>query len=180
MPTFHSVILAGVYDIKNLKSRIRSEDGDRFSTTWITRLLNQFIKNGSLDMDLVIEKFVLHYTAVYGNENSKFVEEDGRKHFLLYLRPIINGRGNYYVEAQTRDSRRTDVIVDYKGEQFIIELKLWYGDAYHREGEQQLSEYLDTYGLKKGYMVVFNFNQKKQTGVKVVYYGDKVLVEGMV
>ena len=29
-------------------------------------------------------------------------------------------------------------------------------------------------------MVIFNFNKKKQTGVKVVHYGDKVLVEGMV
>lgn len=77
--------------------------------------------------------------------------------WIFYHRPIINGSGNYYAEAQTRDSRRTDVIVDYKGEQFIIELKLWYGDAYHREGEKRLSEYLDTYGLKKGYMVVFNF-----------------------
>lgn len=141
---------------------------------------NQFIKNGSLDMDLVIEKFVLHYTAVYGNENSKFAEEDGRKYFLLYLRPIINGSGNYYVESQTRDSRRIDVIVDYKGEQFIIELKLWYGDAYHQESKQQLSEYLDTYGLTKGYMLVLISNKKKRAGVKVVHYGDKVLVEGMV
>lgn len=41
----------------------------------------------------------------------------------MFLRPIINGTGNYYIEAQTRDARRTDVIVDYLGEQFIIELK---------------------------------------------------------
>ena len=61
------------------------------------------------------------------------------------------------MKAQIRDSRHTDAIVDYEGEQFIIELKLWYGDAYHRENEQQLSEYLDTYGLTKEYIVVFNF-----------------------
>lgn len=28
----------------------------------------------------------------------------------MFLRPIINGTGNYYIEAQTRDARRTDVI----------------------------------------------------------------------
>ena len=55
----------------------------------------------------------------------KFIEENGRKLFLLYLKPIINGTGNYYIEARTRDSRRTDVIVDYKGKRFIIELKIW-------------------------------------------------------
>lgn len=44
---------------------------------------------------------------------NKFKENDGRKLFLLYLRPIINGTGNYYIEAPTRDQRRTDVIVVY-------------------------------------------------------------------
>ncbi|MCR2049418.1 hypothetical protein NSB25_19340 [Acetatifactor muris] len=49
------------------------------------------------------------------------IEIAGRRLFLLYLRPIINGVGNYYVEAQTRDLRRTDVIVDYGGEQYMME-----------------------------------------------------------
>ena len=43
---------------------------------------------------------------------------------MLYLRPIINGTGNYYIEARTRDLCRTDVIVDYNGEQYIIEMKI--------------------------------------------------------
>lgn len=33
------------------------------------------------------------------------------------LRPIINGTGNYYIEARTRNLERTDVSVDYRGEQ---------------------------------------------------------------
>lgn len=54
-----------------------------------------------------------------------------RKLFLLYIRPIINDTGNYYIEAQTRDQRRTYVIVDYLGNQYIIELKIWHGDEYN-------------------------------------------------
>lgn len=57
---------------------------------------------------------------------------------LLYLKPIINGTGNYYLESQTRDERRTDVIVDYLGEQFIVELKIWHGIEYNERGEKQL------------------------------------------
>lgn len=34
--------------------------------------------------------------------------------------------GNYYIEAQTRNQKRTDVIVDYLGTQYIIELKIWH------------------------------------------------------
>ena len=60
----------------------------------------------------VLEKFVVHFNDIYGMESESFLEEEGRKYFLLYLRPVINGTGNYYIEAQTRDQRRTDVIVD--------------------------------------------------------------------
>lgn len=59
-------------------------------------------------MRLVLEKFVVHFTDIYGKNDEKFIEAYGRKFFLLYLKPIINGVGNYYLEAQTRDARRTD------------------------------------------------------------------------
>ena len=59
---------------------------------------NQFISNGYLDMDKIIEKFILHFNDIYGSQTDKFKEEEGRKLFLLYLRPIINGVGNYYIE----------------------------------------------------------------------------------
>ncbi len=100
--------------------------------------------------------------------------------FLLYLRPIINGVGNYYIEAQTRDQRRTDVIVDYHGEQFILEMKLWHGEEYNTRGEKQLCEYLDYYHIQKGYMLSFNFNKNKQIGVKTIRAEGKVIVEAVV
>ena len=101
---------------------------------------SQFIQSGRLKMALVLEKFVEYFTDTYGDNDEKFVETYGRKFFLLYLKPIINGTGNYYLEAQTRDARRTDVIVDYAGEQFIVELKLWHGNEYNERGREQLVE----------------------------------------
>ena len=141
---------------------------------------NQFIKYGKLDMKLVLEKFVCCFNELYGGKTEKFLEEEGRRYFLLFLRPIINGTGNYYIEAQTRDAKRTDVIVDYCGEQFVIELKIWNGASYNSRGEEQLAEYLEYYHLDKGYMVSFNFNKKKQVGVKEVQLGNKLLIEAVV
>ena len=86
----------------------------------------------------------------------------------------------YYIEAQTRDQTRTDVIVDYLGQQYIIELKIWRGERYNADGEKQISEYLDYFGLDTGYMLSFNFNQNKEQGVKCIQIGDKVLFEGTV
>ena len=110
----------------------------------------------------------------------RFKEKDGREQFLLYLKPIINGTGNYYIEAQTRDQTRIDVIVDYLGQQYVIELKIWRGERYNEEGERQISEYLDYFHLNTGYMLSFNFNKKKEQGLKWVEIGDKVLFEATV
>ena len=141
---------------------------------------NQFITDSGLDMDKVLEKFVLHFSDIYGDNDEKFIEEYGRKFFLLYLKPIINGVGNYYIEAQTRDARRTDIIVDYFGKQFIIELKIWHGNEYNERGEKQLSEYLEYYHINKGYLLSFNFNKKKETGIKKIKINDKIIVEAVV
>lgn len=157
------------------REAIRSEiytqgEGDR----------SQFIRSGKLDMDAVIQKFTEHFSDIWSKNDEKFVEKYGRKFFLLYLKPIINGTGSYYIEAETRDLRRTDVIVDYRGEQFIVELKIWHGNEYKERGEQQLTEYLDYYHKDKGYMLSFNFNKNKEVGVKEVKVGNKMIVEAVV
>lgn len=139
-----------------------------------------FICNGQLDMDIILEKFVVYFNEIYGENDNKFIEAYGRKFFLLYLKPIINGIGNYYIEAQTRDARRTDVIVDYCGEQFIVELKIWHGNEYNERGEKQLLDYLEYYHKKIGYLISFNFNKNKKTGVNKIALGDKIIVEAVV
>ena len=141
---------------------------------------NQFVTDNKLNMVLIMERFINTYTQVFGPLEDKFKEKDGRELFLLYLRPIINGTGNYYIEAQTRDQTRTDVIIDYLGKQYIIELKIWHGERYHESGEKQISEYLDHFSLNTGYMLSFNFNKKKEPGVKRVQLGEKVLFEGTI
>ncbi len=153
-------------------------DSEEYRTALQER--NQFIQNGHLNMKLILEKFVVHWGDLYSSADEKFIEDNARKFFLLYLKPIINGTGNYYIEAQTRDNKRTDVIIDYCKEQFVIEMKIWRGNAYHERGEKQLAEYLEYYHLNKGYMLSFNFNKKKQTGVKEIWIGNKVLIEAVV
>lgn len=125
---------------------------------------SQYIINGALQMKLVMEKFCQHFTEIYSDSDQKFIEKQGRKIFLLYLKPIINGKGNYYIEAQTRDMKRTDIIVDYQGRQYIIELKIWHGNEYNQRGERQLFEYLEYYNSDMGYLLSFNFNKNKYTG----------------
>lgn len=157
---------------EELKSNVFSRAGDLAK--------NMFVTDGKLNMRLILERFAETYIQIFGPLEERFKEKDGREQFLLYLKPIINGTGNYYIEAQTRDQTRTDVIVDYLGHQYIIELKIWRGPRYNAEGEKQISEYLDYFDLTTGYMLSFNFNKNKKTGMNQVQVGDKLLYEVVV
>lgn len=141
---------------------------------------SQFVHDGMLDMRRLLERFVQHFNEIYGNHPAKFIEEDGRKIFLLYLRPIINGIGNYYIEAETRDETRMDIVVDYLGHRYVVELKIWRGEEYNRRGEEQLLGYLEHYQLEVGYMLSFCFNQKKEIGVHQVCVKGRTLIEAIV
>ncbi len=141
---------------------------------------SQFVNRDSLNMELILQKFVEYFTDIYKDSTEKFVEENGRRLFLLYLKPIINGIGNYYIESRTRSMGRTDIIVDYLGHQYVIEMKIWHGNEYHERGEKQLVDYLEDYHLKRGYLLSFNFNKKKEIGVREIYLNGKTLVEAVV
>lgn len=158
-------------DYKGQSSRIYTE---------ASRQKNLFITAGYLDVRRVLEKFVETFHYLYGEKNEAFLEDEGRRYFMLFLKPIINGVGNCSVEPRTRNNERMDLVIYYHGEQSVIEMKVWRGNAYNERGEKQLSEYLDYFHLKKGYMLSFNFNKKKEIGVKEVVLGDKLLIEAVV
>ena len=97
------------------------------------------------------------------NQTEPFIpEKEGRLLFLTFLKPIINGTGFYYVEPQTRDNRRMDLVVSYGSEEFIIELKIWRGEKYEEQGRDQLASYLATRGSTEGYLVTFDFSKNRK------------------
>ena len=73
-----------------------------------------------------------------------------------------------------------DIVIDYLGERFVVELKIWRGEAYHEKGEQQLANYLDYYHLDKGYVLTYSFNKSKSTTLTTKTVQDKTLIEAFV
>ncbi len=137
-------------------------------------------EDGWLNVPKIMEHFIMEHHRIHGDNTEKFLEEEGRERFVTYVSAVINGIGTYDIEPQTRDHKRMDLVIHYLGRRYIIELKIWRGERYHAEGEKQISEYLDYFKLNTGYMLSFNFNQKKESGVKRVEIADKVLIEGTV
>jgi len=134
------------------------------------------IQNGRLNMSVCLERFGQHYAEITSGKDIKFLERHGTLLFLSYLKPLINGEGDYYIEPQMGDFRM-DIAVQYKSEQFIMELKLWHGEKMHEEAYEQLFEYLEAKGANEGYLLTFDFRKEKNKESKakwVEYKGKRI------
>jgi len=118
------------------------------------------IKNNHFNMVLFLDRFKKHYAEIYTEQDIKFLERHGKLIFMTYLLPLINGKGFYHFEPQTRDFGKIDLVVDFLKQQFIIEIKLWYGEKRHEDAYEQLSSYLKSKKHDEGYLLTFDFRKK--------------------
>lgn len=124
--------------------------------------INQFINGDRLDMERIMLKFQEFMNEEYREQDEKFYETHGRMIFMSFLKPILNGAGFRYVEPQTRQSKRMDLVLTLKGNQYIVEMKIWNGRKYEEKGLEQLCDYLDAQRQETGYMLVFDFSKGKE------------------
>ena len=144
----------------------------------------EYITAGNkLNMPLLLERFANHYYEMYNSKNIDFLERECRLLFITYLRPCINGAGFYHLESETRSGKRTDVIIDYLSEQFVVELKLWYGEVAHEDAFEQIAGYLESKNKDVGYLLTFDFRKTKNVGkpqIGWVEHKDKRILDVMV
>ena len=121
---------------------------------------NEIIRDNIFDMELCLTKFKRDYARIYTGKDLHFLERNGKLIFLTYLTPLINGTGFYHFEPETRDNGKMDLVIDYLKQQFILELKLWYGESHHKEVCRQLAGYLKSKKMDCGYLLTFDFRQQ--------------------
>ena len=54
-----------------------------------------------------------------------------------------------------------DLVVDFEKEQFIVELKIWRGDAAKDRAYEQFLGYMETKNATYGYLLTFDFRKTK-------------------
>jgi len=156
---------------------VESEKKELLSYDYRTNFIDE---NGDLKLEIVLEKFQLLMKQEYRKQDIKFIEKQGRLLFLCFIRPIINGTGFYYVEPQTRQDNRMDIVITYNRKQYIIELKIWHGKVQEEKGIDQVVRYLDSQNENTGYLVLFSFNKKKEYTLKWVDVEGKRIFEVVV
>jgi len=134
------------------------------------------VQGGRFDMELCLKKFRQHYDEITSGKDLKFLERHGTLLFLSYLKPLINGEGDYYVEPQVGDFR-LDIVLQYRSERYVMEVKLWHGGKKHDEAYGQLHAYLEKKGASEGYLLTFDFRREQNKERKaewVAYNGKKI------
>ncbi|WP_251862238.1 AAA family ATPase [Clostridium sp. Marseille-Q2269] len=118
-------------------------------------------ENGDLDIKKVLLKFQEFMKHEYSQKREAFLEEDGRLVFLAFLAPIINGNGFAFKEVKGGEEKRFDIVITYNKKMYILELKIWRGEEYHKKGLMQLGEYLHQFALDEGYLLIFDLRKAK-------------------
>ena len=183
-------LLYGVFANKNrlaIHNRIYSEVIVNFMTAKMNRL--QLVKGAdfgsgytnpdkkSLNMELVLLKFQAFMHEQYSKQERDFLERHGRLVFLAFMKPILNGHGYDFKEAQISEERRLDVTITFYQHKYVAELKIWRGKVAHEEGLTQLADYLDRLALTEGYLIIFDHAEIKSWHTEWLNHeGKKIFV----
>ncbi len=124
--------------------------------------------DGNLDIQKLLEKFVQFY-----RENSEVLVpsmgyQEAGPHLLLmaFLQRVINGGGKIHREYAL-GRRRVDVLVEFKGQRFVIETKIKYGPKTLADGLLQTADYMDKNNSMEGHLMLFDTKSKKTWDKKI-------------
>jgi hypothetical protein len=93
---------------------------------------------------------------------------------------VINGRGNYAVEAETSNSMRMDIVVFFGGNEYVIELKIWHGKKRNEDALEQVVKYLKPRHLTEGYLLSFADTRKAPAAGGEIEHDGCIIYEEVV
>ena len=151
----------------------------QYGKTTTLRGLSRFLQKEYLVADMDFQTFG---DAKFKNENVFSMA------FARVFIRVLKRKEDTFSERMKEIIRDMEEILRRKDESFelqelfeyIIEMKIWHGEEYHRRGEEQLAGYLEDYHQKQGYLISFNFNKNKKPGIREVCIKDKIIIEAVI
>ena len=90
----------------------------------------------------------------------------GRHLLLTYLDSFVKAVGGVMFFEVPTGAGKMDLCITHNRRKYIVETKIWRGDARYQMGKQQLAAYLKSEGVTEGYYVVFDHRQKPEPRVE--------------
>jgi hypothetical protein len=132
-----------------------------------------YLKNGGLNIHALLNKYRQYVRRrgfkAFDTEKLK----EGAWHYSLdgFISFFIETlEGHTFIEVPS-GAGRTDILIVYKTERYLIETKVFSNNTLLKKGKGQLAEYLTSEGLDEGYYVVFS---NLHTDEDTLYFEDSI------
>ncbi len=124
--------------------------------------------SGKLIVPKLLEAFTQFFRENSESFGSKIEYNESFPHLLLmaFLQKIINGGGHIHREYAV-GRRRLDLLVLWKQQKIVIELKIKYGEDTLSKGLEQTAVYMDIAGSEEGHLLIFDRTPSKPWDEKI-------------
>lgn len=122
---------------------------------------NRYVIDGILHFDALMDAFKAfmeeHGVRLLKSEATlRPLEISGQYLLLSYLTAALQSIGGYVTIEALSSAGEMDILAFYRNQRFIVETKVWYGQARFEQGKAQVVAYLQASDLPKGWLVVFD------------------------
>ncbi len=113
--------------------------------------------DGSLNMQALLKAFTQFYRENSAIWLEKFAYKEAGPHLLMmaFLQRVINGGGHIHREYAL-GTQRVDLLISFKKQRIVVELKIAHGLKYLQDGLAQTAQYMDTAHATEGHLVLFD------------------------
>ena len=159
----HCIIEAFTPTVNGLERDYFAEDNSNGFRSYLT-------SNGQLEMDRLLDNFRDLITRV-GFKILQVPETPqeyvGRHLLLTYLDAFVKAVGGVMSFEVGTGAGKMDLLILHNQQKYIVETKIWRGNARYEAGKKQLATYLKTEGVSEGYYVVFDHRKNPERLVQV-------------
>jgi hypothetical protein len=151
--------------------------------------LPKYIKDGKIDVNFLLKEF-----QIFWRENSEILLKKYKDRFYEYdeaaphlviqafLQRVTNG-GAHIDREMALGKNRLDICIEWKGQKYPIEIKLYKGGKTLKDSTEQILKYMERVGAKEGWVVVFDRDDQKSWDERIylreeIANGKKITVAG--
>ena len=148
---------------------------DKFQKYMGGRSVDYVQPDGKLDTHKLMQKFsdFFRQNADIWLEESNYKESGPHLIFFAFLQRIINGGGSIHREYALGRGR-VDLLILWKNQRIVIELKLWTGEKALAKGLEQTAKYMITSNATEGHLVIFDRRPGRSWDEKVSHQAETV------
>ncbi|GBU23735.1 hypothetical protein R83H12_00352 [Fibrobacteria bacterium R8-3-H12] len=162
---------------------------ESFKTELPNNDLPKYIKAGKININTLLKDFQHFWrenSEIWTTKYKKnlYQYDEAAPHLVIqaFLQRVLNGGGNI-IREMALGKNRSDICIEWEGQKYPIELKLYQGAKTAKDATEQILKYMERVGSKEGWVVIFDRTPKKswskklyakevkQSGKKITFFG---------